>query len=862
MKARVPIVIILLACRSAAAQSETTVPKTTEPKPAAAEAAAPQANLLGRVNTQAGEARRNENIFINAIDNNAQKESSVRLGMTATAVSEFHAATRFYGAEFGVAPNAPIHLPASRVGSAVHGALSWVHANSSLTARSFFQVGDVLPARENTFGGRFVTPLWRNAFLTVDGAAESRSGFVNGNILIPKAEERSCLSTVAAICSTIDRFFKAWPNLAPNRTDIEARALNTNALQRIDTQTTNARFDQVLGKHRLLARHSWTNQKVDAFQLIAGQNPDTTTKAHDARLTWIYARSAKTNLDTSFGFLRNRSLLVPEPNAVGPQVQIGTAFDKLGPGSSIPVDRIQNRFRAAFRVQHQYSRHTLSVGGEFSRLQFNGEEASSNRGNIYFRNDFGRDAITNFRLGVVNRYSFGLGELTRGFRRNEPSFFVQDNWRLSTSLSLNAGLRYQPQPTIREVNQATEIPFDCDCNNFGPNLGLAWRVPKKLGLLRVSYSTQFGEIFPATLQQLRWNPPGFQKIENQAPPLLNLLQGVVFNPNARAIVFQYPRDLQTPYSHQYSASWQLPLSQRFGRVDLAFIGSRTWKLLYMQYLNRAEIIPGIPTNTTTINDRRPDPRYYDFRLVSNSARSYYDAGKVTYSLVSKHGLLVDTSYWFSKAIDTGASFVNIASGDDASQGHSQIASDVSGDLRGLSNFHQTHSLLSRISYQLSHHNRLLNRWRFGSVFVAKSGTPFTLITGSDAPGFGNVDGVSGDRPSVVDPSVLGRIITHPDEAQRLLPRSAFRFINVGEPRGNLGMNTFQRAPFRNWNASIERRFPLQQDRAIALRAESINALNTPQFAEPVLDLSNPAFGKINNTLNDGRTFRFSLSLEF
>jgi hypothetical protein len=28
------------------------------------------------------------------------------------------------------------------------------------------------------------------------------------------------------------------------------------------------------------------------------------------------------------------------------------------------------------------------------------------------------------------------------------------------------------------------------------------------------------------------------------------------------------------------------------------------------------------------------------------------------------------------------------------------------------------------------------------------------------------------------------------------------------------------------------------------------------------DLSNPAFGKIVNTLNDGRTFRFSLNLEF
>ena len=46
------------------------------------------------------------------------------------------------------------------------------------------------------------------------------------------------------------------------------------------------------------------------------------------------------------------------------------------------------------------------------------------------------------------------------------------------------------------------------------------------------------------------------------------------------------------------------------------------------------------------------------------------------------------------------------------------------------------------------------------------------------------------------------------------------------------------------------------------RAESINLTNTPQFAEPGLSLAAPNFGQINNTLNDGRTFRFLLRLVF
>ena len=369
-------------------------PKPTPPPPQAAQSEAlANPNLLGKVNSQAGEAKRNENIFITAIDNNTQKESSIRLGTTATAITEFLASSRYFGAEFGMSATNPIHLSNSGRSQAFHGNLLWTHSNSALAARSFFQVGDLLPTRENVFGARLSGPLWHNAFFSLDGAIDKKSGFVNGNVLIPKPEERSCLSTNPAICAIINRFFRAWPNQAPNRTDIEARALNTNAAQSIDTTSTTARIDQIISKHRISARHTWTNQNVDAFQLVAGQNPDTTTKAHDARLTWGYTRDSRTDFETTLGFSRNRTLLVPEPNAVGPQVVIGTAFEKLGPGSSIPVDRIQNRYRYSSKIQRQQGRHSLSAGFEFGRLQFNGREASSNRGNLYFRNDLGRDAI-------------------------------------------------------------------------------------------------------------------------------------------------------------------------------------------------------------------------------------------------------------------------------------------------------------------------------------------------------------------------------------------------------------------------------------------------------------------------------------
>ena len=69
-----------------------------------------QTNILGKVDVQAGEARRNENVFITALDNNAQKEANIRLGTTATPITELTSALTYFGAEFGLKPSSTLHL--------------------------------------------------------------------------------------------------------------------------------------------------------------------------------------------------------------------------------------------------------------------------------------------------------------------------------------------------------------------------------------------------------------------------------------------------------------------------------------------------------------------------------------------------------------------------------------------------------------------------------------------------------------------------------------------------------------------------------------------------------------------------------
>ncbi len=838
-----------------------------DPAPAPiAEQKRTELNLLGQTDVQAGESRRNENIQFNLIDNNALKELNGRLGTTATATSEFRPELRYFGTEFGNKPSSLIQLVPAQHSRDFHGGIFFTHSNSIFSARSFFQVGGVKPGHENDYGFAAGMGLWRGAHLGLSGSSQKLRSNVNGNVLVPLASERTPLTTDPNVYKLIQHWIDAYPKLAPNRTDVDPRALNVNSRQTINTDASTVRLDQDLGRHdRLFLSHAFANQQVDAFELVAGQNPDTNTKSHTARATWNHPFNPLSSIDLTAGFDRIHSLLVPEPNAVGPQVIIGSSYQSLGPGATVPVDRIVNRFRYAALYRRQVGRHSLTAGSEWDRDQTNGREASSDRGNYYFKSDFGRDAITNFRLGILSRFSVGLGDGNRGFRQWEQQYFAGDVWRVRSNFTLSAGLRYQPVTGPTEVNHVTPTHYKCDCNNLAPQFGFAWLLPRG-GVIRAGYGLQFGEIYPQTLQQLRWDPPGFLKVEVQVPPLLNPLANTYLGPGARHTQFDVPDNLQAPYSHEYSFTWD-PLPSRAWKVQLSYIGSRTHKLFMMWFDNRAVPIPGVAQTTATITQRRPDPRYFDLRQVRNASNAYFDAARIDLKAPSWHGLTADASYWFSKALDSGSNYTNMAAGDEARQGYSQSQDPVEQDLKAVSAFDQSHAAVVRFQYAVPNaSNRYLRRitaaWRISGVFLAKTGLPFTVITGSDGPGSGNVDGSNGDRPNVIDAAILGRTIGNPNTSLQLLPRSAFAFIQPTDLRGNLGFNTFRRGGIRNMNASLARSWPLRSEMNVTFRADSINFFNTPQFAEPGSDLSSPAFGKITNTLNDGRNFQLTLQLQF
>lgn len=827
-------------------------------------------NLLGEVDSDSGEARRNENVRLTLIDNNVLKELLRRMGATATIIKEFQAERSFFGLEYGGNPKPSIHVPRAH-NSALHGELFWSHQNSAVSARSFFQVGEVRPARTNDYGLKFEAPVGSKSAFTVQMSQRRLLGQVNGNVLVPAADERLPTTSDPAKRALVERILGAYPEELPNRTDINERALNTNAPQNIHNDRVSAALDNTLGSNALTLRYNVTLQHVEAFQLVGGQNPDTTTKNHNARVTWNRSWNPYTTTDVSAGYERIGSLLVPEETSLGAFYLFSRILQSIGPGSSIPIDRAQNLLRYGARVSRRAGDHTVTAGFDALHKQVNGFESNNHRGTFSFRADFGRNAVGNLLAGTPSQFRYAIGNTHRGFRNRSALAFVQDSWKVRPDLTLQIGLRFEPVGSPVEVDGLSEIPYDADRNNFAPSLGFAYSPPGNWGVLRGTYGLHYGQLFNTTFMQSRFNTPGVLTVVVNAPDLIEPfkdLQPSDLDPTARSIRYRLDPELSTPYSHQYNFSWTVETRLDWA-VELGYIGSRSHRLLNQRYTNRAHPVEGIPQITRTINLRRADPRYFDVLHTVNGSIGYFDAAKATLRIPNWAGLNLDASYWWSKAIDLASNYTNTAVDRDGRLARSPNEFDIWGYMKGVSEFDQPHAVLFRINYAVPGRRRvpsalrpILANWQASSVVLWKSGTPFAIRAGSDSPGIGNVDGAGSDRPNIVDTGLLGRTVNHPDNSRDLLPRSAFDFIRPTDAGGNLGRNTFRKDGVWNVNMALSRRILLPRKASLLFRAESLNLLNHPQFAEPDINLASRTFGAITNTLNDGRAFRFTLQVSF
>ena len=686
----------------------------------------------------------------------------------------------------------------------------------------------------------------------------------------PSPTNRTPLTTDPELRAFVGKILGSFPRSGAQSNRHQPRALNTNATQKIDNDTFGGRLDQALGNaDRLIATYRFKKQKVDASNSSPARTRSTTTGSHEGRLTWNRSWSPQTTVDFTAGFQRITSLIVQDETAFGPLIFRRPPIANIGglvkPALRPRAEPVPLRGNGANRPrQPRVDPPAFAV----NREQLNGAEGSGHLGLFMFNSNFGRDTITNLRMGTPSRYSRAFGDTHRGFRRWKLQAFVGDAWKAARKLTLSFGLRFEPVTPADRSQRPCRVALRLRLQTtFAPRFGFAYRL-NDWGRAARRVRAALRRDIPRHVHAAALQSPANIRVSVVAPDVLNPTKDISLDPGARSTIVAFSPDLVAPYSHQYNFGWEIAPAARW-TLRMSYLGSRTHRLLTGWLFNRALPVEGVALTIPTVNIRRPDKRFFDVRRILNGSRAYYDAAKAEFVLREWNGLSMDFSYWFSKALDLGAHYASNAGVRDAFAGRSQTEFEVFGDIKAPSDFDQPHSTMWRTAYKTprlggakSVWNKAFGEWETHTVVLLKRGTPFVIRSGSDGPGFGNVDGAAGDRPHIVDPSILGRSIDHPDTAPSRLPLSAFAFVQPGEPRGNLARNAFRKDGIRNVNLALSRTWNPAGETALIFRAESINFLNTAQFANPGQELSGANFGQITNTLNDGRTFRFLLRFRF
>jgi hypothetical protein len=422
--------------------------------------------------------------------------------------------------------------------------------------------------------------------------------------------------------------------------------------------------------------------------------------------------------------------------------------------------------------------------------------------------------------GNYNQY---FGRAAFGFTTNDYSFFVQDDYRLSSRLTLNLGLRYEYQqlPRPQAPNPLSNRPgsifgpeqtqiFPSDKNDFEPRLGFAYDVGGTgRTTIRGGYGIHHGRIPNATIAnamsdtgtadaQMRFQlNPG----TSVAPIFPNTLPGppelppdlVVFDPNMQRpsvrqgdLVFEHDLGSNTVVSAAYlfSAGRDLPT---FIDVNLPAPMSRTYT-----------VVDG-PFNGQTVTvwpffgGARPDPRFGIITAIRSLITSKYHAVAIQVHRRLRNGLQFDGSYTLSKATDNGQS-----SSIYASNNYPSNPLDLSVDL-GPADFDARHKVTATAVWSFDSLS-IFNGFTVSTVLFAMSGEPYSAGVRGGAAGGLRAGITGGGQPG------LSRF--------PLFSRNAFRLPKIV-----------------NVDLRVSRRFRITNRVNLEILGEAFNLLNRTQVTE-------------------------------
>ncbi len=909
----------------------------------------------GGFNAQ-GQAFFENNFIIDGIDNNSwgfafeDRKAQVVIP-SLDAVQEFKVETANYSAEFGRTAGAVMNVSIRSGTNEVHGTAYEYMRNDVFDARDTFSYvdrdgdgkADAAQLRQNQFGFTLGGPIIKNkTFLFGSWEAwrvRHPQSFTN---IVPTAEVREGIYDPALFGAIKDpltgkpfpgntipksRFDPVAPKIidlypAPNFAGSGTRA---NYVSSTPWKETRDQID-IRGDHnfndnnKLFLRTSFTrflNERYPSLPLPArGPEGFTHNKSDNpavsAVLSYTRVMSPTTVNEARLGFSRLNvqvvpfeeeweapkfGIKVPQPDnrITGlPRFEFSGTYGYANLGSSwwAPTQKIGENWQILDNITKIRGSHTLKGGIDIRFTRAYNFSAQWGPSDFRYNGRYTGVSMADFQLGWTDRFrQSNLQDVDAYFQ--SYMFYFQDDWKVTPSLTVNLGLRYElTSPMWERFNKLNTINLDparpdfgqftyagekgdgwseralinTDTNNWGPRVGLAYQLTRKL-TLRAGAGIFYGgydRTGTAARGFANW-PFNVRKTLTATPtkPAILLSEGVSSD-------FLDPGDSLPRNSNLYHWSTNYPLTQvgqwnfsiqRQITSDMvfkaAYVGSST-SFVHGNYDWNAPFI-GDPK---TERQRRvfPDIAAIDYHAPLGHAS--YNGLNLQLEKRYSAGLAFTAAYTWSKALSNENEQFGEGLGmqDPWNWDNNRAVSGTAPSQRFVASyvwelpFGDGRRWLNTGGIA----NVLLGGWQLNGIISMRTGLLYNPTLPNAQANLGTVK-VGQWRPDRIRKGT----VENPTTEMWFDPSAFVRPCDGGGCRlGNAGANILTSGGQFNKDFGLSKYFRLSERFRLQFRWEVFNLTNTPAYSPPNANIESPDVGKVRGTYSSPRIMQFALRLEF
>lgn len=869
-------------------------------------------------------------------------------------MQEFNVAVSNYSAELGRTGGGVVQMTTKSGTNEFHGSAYEFFRNDALNTRSFFSATKPV-LRYNLFGASLGGPIRKNKTqfffnyegrrqttavtqtLNVPTVAETRGDFSADSYIVTDPLNKVPFpgnvipqSRLDSVGAKLAAYYPA-PNVsgalsgkANFRANDPSNTVADDYVARVDHLFSDN--DRVFGRFLGEPNHTVTasifpTPGTDNFGVLSHNyyyNASGTwyhnfspSLINEARYTYTRRQALSISAGANTTLAQGLGLTGTNPDFF-PTVTV-TGFQALGNTSQ--QQRLQTPIRSdqyTDSVTFIRGKHQIKFGVEY-RYSSNIDLYSPTAGGSFAFSDTATGSgLASLLLGWVNSAS-RLETYELHTRADSYAGYIQDDWRVTPSLTINAGLRYDvDQPRWETQNRQNSfnptainpvsgtpgaIAFSglngldkyanrWDTNNFGPRIGLAWNARHSLVIRAggaVLFTPQYDQATPIVANTGFSTQGSFVSPDNGITPAFILANGLppVASPTTADLtpgfgavpVGQKPTTAVAYFNPNRSVGYlyqaNLDIQREFRGnllVDVGYLGTFGHHLPAPD----AQSIDQVPTNLLgpgNTQSLRPFPQFSNVSIIAaDIGKSNYNGLNIGVEKRYSNGLQFRANYTWAKFIDNITSRNELAAypGTDAFTNYYNQASD-----RGLSGNDIRHRFVWSSIYEVpygkgrrfSGNSRILDAvaggWSVGAVAEVRTGTPLSPIELTNKTNSFS-DGV---RPNVVgDPTISG----DRSKAQQLAEwfnvnafaaPAAYTFGNAGR--------TFGTGPGAvNFDATLLKDFHVTERQTLQFRAEALNLMNHANFANPDTRQGSATFGQITSLVAGNQSRIFQLGLHY